>query len=263
MDCGIKMHILSMEILKEGEDETFLIQIKRKATSSLLTFSPHNKELIFLQNNKLTEFLKENEYQLRKLFHNKKRATFYTGFKLTFAMRDKKDVAAFNDKNKTIVLNKQNSNYTCTTVDYGKEKIYKIYTDASYLGKQEKGAYAFLIENHQGEYSLHTGKTDIKNSNLLELYAVIQALKTLKTEKELRIISDSQYVKKGITEWIFNWKLNGWHTVNGEKVKHIKYWQELDSLTENKYLEFCWVKGHSNHFENTLCDLYAKETAAK
>lgn len=250
-----------MKILKKQRDEDFLIQISNNNACTTLMFSPKSKKLTYKQDNKLTDLLKKNEYQLRKLLHNKRSDSFYTGFKLTFAMRNKKDVAIFNDKNKTIVLNKQNCNYICTAVDHGKHKIFKVYTDASYMGKQEKGAYAFLIENLQGEYSLHTGKTNIKNSNLLELLAVIKALETLKTENEIRIISDSQYVRKGITEWIFNWKLNDWHTVNGEKVKHIEYWQKLDNLTMDKYLEFCWVKAHSNHFENTMCDLYAKETA--
>jgi len=92
---------------------------------------------------------------------------------------------------------------------------------------------------------------------------VIEGLKKTQHIENLRIISDSRYVIKGLTEWVFNWKLNDWHTAQGEKVKNIEYWQEFDKLTENKYIEFEWVKGHSSQYENSICDFYAKMLAKR
>jgi ribonuclease HI len=74
-------------------------------------------------------------------------------------------------------------------------------------------------------------------------------------------VTDSQYVRKGLTEWIINWKLNNWTTANGEKVKNIEYWKRFDRLTDDRYIEFKYVKSHSGHFENTMADLYARDMA--
>jgi ribonuclease HI len=86
-------------------------------------------------------------------------------------------------------------------------------------------------------------------------------LELLKDEVEIRLITDSQYVRKGLTEWIINWKLNNWKTANGESVKNIKHWKKFDNLSNNKYIEFQYVKAHSQQFENTMADLYARDAA--
>ena len=91
--------------------------------------------------------------------------------------------------------------------------------------------------------------------------AVIKGLENTKEQNKIRIITDSRYIIKGLTQWIFNWKLNNWHTVQGEKAKNIEYWKQFDKLSEGKYIEFEWVKAHSNQFENSLCDFYAKQAA--
>ena len=108
---------------------------------------------------------------------------------------------------------------------------------------------------------MHTKRTKSGNSNLMEMLAVMEALELIGEEEKIRIVTDSQYVRKGLTEWVFNWKLNNWRTANNEQVKTLKYLMELDLLTDNKYLELQWVKGHADHFENTMCHLYAKEEA--
>ena len=107
------------------------------------------------------------------------------------------------------------------------------------------------------------GIKEIQNSSLIELIAVIEGLKELADHKKVRIVTDSRYVIKGLTEWLYNWKLNDWYTAQGEKVKNITFWKEYFMLTQGKYIEFEWVKAHSSHFENTICDSYAKELLNK
>ncbi len=256
----MKMFVFNMEII-ENKENSFLIKISNTKETALIQFSPENKILKFLSKNTLSSYLKENEYQIRKILHNKRPETFYKGFNLKFALRDKKEVSAFNDLSKIVVLDKRNDKNDSYVIDKGLKKIYEVFTDGSFLEKQGKGGYVVLIKDLKGKYNLNTKKTEVGSSCLIELLAAIKALELLKDIEKIRIITDSQYVRKGLTEWIINWKLNKWYTANGYKVKNIEYWEKFDSLTENKYIEFKWVKGHSNNFENTICDLYAKDTA--
>lgn len=239
------------------------IEISNDKQKTLISFSPETKELKFNDDNELSNFLIANEYQIRKILHNKRPKTFYKGFQVKFALRDKKEVEAFNDRSKIIVLDKRKGNYKNYVKDKGLKKIYELYTDGCFLEKDKSGGYAALIKSPEGNYNIYSYKTEIKSSCLIELLAAIEGLQILKNQEKIRIITDSQYVRKGLTEWIINWELNDWHTANGEKVKNIKYWKLFDSLTNGKYIEFCWVKAHSNHFENTICDFFAKKMAEK
>ncbi len=258
----MNMHIFMMEIIEEIAGK-YRIRISNSESFTELFFNPITKQIEFLRKNNLTRFLQENEYQLRKMLHNKKHNTFYKGFRLKFVLRDKKDVAEFNDRSKIVVLDNRQNQYQSYVVSEGQKNIYKIYTDGSFQEKSRQGAFALIIKDLKDAYYFHTEKVECQNSNLIELLAAMRGLERLSKIEKIRIITDSQYVRKGLTEWIVNWKLNDWYTVNGEKVKHIDYWKRFEQLSQHKYIEFQWVKGHSNHFENTLCDLYAKETAKR
>ena len=258
----MKMSLLHMEVIKE-EADCFHIRIFNKQETTRILFAPETKFLCFPRNDALSELLQENEYQLRKILHNKRPDTFYKGFKLNFAFRDQIAVAAFNDLTRLVVLDKRGEFPESYTIEEGREPICKLYTDGCFLGKEEKGAYVALVKNLNGKHNLFTGQTNVCSSSLIELMAAIKGMEMLRNIYELRIITDSRYVIKGLTEWTLNWKLNNWHTAQGNKVKNIEYWKQFDRLTENKYVEFQWVKGHSGHFENTICDFYAKQAARR
>lgn len=269
----MRMVVFTMEIIDEyyGEykikidhhkESEYGVDIKElgiEESTTYVQFSPERKQLIFLEDDSLTDYLKENEYQFRKLLHNKRPRSYFVGFKLIFSFRDKKDVAGFNDRSKIVVLDKRGGETDTYVIDEGEKSIHKIYTDGSFLEKQNKGAFALITQDLDGNYEIHTEKVFETGSSQTELMAAMRGLEILKGVEKIRIITDSQYVRKGLTEWIMCWKINGWLTANGEKVKNSENWVKFDKLTEGKYIEFQWVKGHSDHFENTLCDLYAKE----
>jgi len=254
--------VFTMEIISKRE--TFYnIVIKSNNLVCQIAFSPELKETEFIDDNSLANELKDNLYQLRKILHNKRSDTFYIGFKLKFIFKDNADAIAFNDLSKLIVLDRREGQYEVKSIEKNKNPILQVFTDGCYLEKLGKGAYTVLFKNLDGLLDLKAAKVNETSSSLIELVAVIEGLKEVKSINSLRIISDSRYVIKGLTEWMFNWKLNDWHTAQGEKVKNIEYWQEFDQLTKGKYIEFEWVKGHSFHFENTLCDFYAKQAALR
>jgi ribonuclease HI len=103
------------------------------------------------------------------------------------------------------------------------------------------------------ERQLHGGEAHTTN-NRMELLAVIEALRALTRAAAVRVTTDSQYVKNGITQWIHGWKRNGWKTSNKKPVKNEDLWRMLDELVAQHDVEWAWVKGHSGHPENELAD---------
>ena len=136
----------------------------------------------------------------------------------------------------------------------------KIYTDGSCLENPGDGGWAAIIIIDQ-QKKIISGNQENTTNNRMELLAPIEALKTLKKNSKVEIITDSKYVKLGITEWIHNWKMNGWQTSNKKEVKNIDLWKQLDSLVKDFDTKWSWVKGHSTDLLNNEVDLLAKKAA--
>jgi len=97
----------------------------------------------------------------------------------------------------------------------------------------------------------------------MELTAAINAVKKTKSKKKVKIVTDSKYVKNGIVTWINNWKKNNWKTSNKQNVKNKDLWIELDTLIQNRNINWSWIKGHANSLYNERVDLLAKNAAAE
>lgn len=136
-------------------------------------------------------------------------------------------------------------------------KKIEIFTDGSCLGNPGPGGIGILLRYRQHEKHLSEGYIRTTN-NRMELLAVIKALEKLSQSCEVNLYSDSQYMKNGITQWILKWKANGW---NQGKVKNQDLWQRLDNVTQRHKIHWHWVKGHSGHKENEICDKLAKDGA--
>ncbi len=235
------------------------INIDSENRNAEILFSSELKELKYISDNVFTDTLKDNEYQLRKILQNKRADTFYIGFKLNFILNKNIDAISFNDIENLIVYDRREKEIKVSVKEKYKPEFITLYTDGAYSEKKEICSYVSLFKSVKGLYSVKFGIKNLQNSSLIEMIAVIEGLKVLKDETKVRIVTDSRYVIKGLTEWIYNWKLNNWHTAQGEKVKNRECWLEYSDLTSGKYIEFEWVKGHSEHFENTICDRYASE----
>ena len=136
----------------------------------------------------------------------------------------------------------------------------KIYTDGSCLGNPGNGGWAAIIIDDNKKIQIMGSKKDTTN-NQMELLAPIKALKKIPKGSNVQIFTDSKYVKSGITEWIHNWKKNGWKTANKQPVKNKDLWTELDLLTNEFKIKWIWVKGHSTDSLNNEVDLIAREAA--
>ena len=132
----------------------------------------------------------------------------------------------------------------------------EIFTDGACKGNPGPGGWGAVLRYGTTEKEIY-GSSKNTTNNIMELTAVIESLKNLKKPCELIITTDSKYVKNGITEWIHNWKKNGWRTAAKKEVKNKKLWIELDSLIQIHSISWDWVKGHSGHPENERADLLA------
>ena len=136
----------------------------------------------------------------------------------------------------------------------------KIYTDGSCLENPGNGGWAAIIIDDEKKTQIKGSKKNTTN-NQMELLAPIEALKKIPKGSEVQIFTDSKYVKSGITEWIHNWKKNGWKTADKQPVKNKELWEELDLLVNEFEISWNWVKAHSTDKLNNEVDLIAREAA--
>ena len=136
-------------------------------------------------------------------------------------------------------------------------KKIEIFTDGSSLGNPGPGGWCALLRYRGHEKILSGGEKNTTN-NKMELTAVIEALKTLKEPCEVELFSDSTYVLKGISEWLDNWIKKDF-----KNIKNADLWKEFIKVSKNHKINVNWIKGHSGHKENEICDKIAKREASK
>lgn len=132
-----------------------------------------------------------------------------------------------------------------------------IYTDGACSGNPGPGGWGVLLRNGGTETELCGGEPATTN-NRMELLAVIEALRSFTQPVQARVYTDSQYVQKGISEWIHSWKRRGWKTAGKEPVKNEDLWRRLDALAATHTVEWRWVRGHNGHPENERADALAR-----
>ncbi|RMD69696.1 MAG: ribonuclease HI [Gammaproteobacteria bacterium] len=135
------------------------------------------------------------------------------------------------------------------------EKV-EIFTDGACRGNPGPGGWGVVLRYKGKEKHLYGGEPHTTN-NRMELMAAIKGLEALKRPSEVVLTTDSQYLKKGITEWIHNWQRRGWKTASGTPVKNADLWRRLLALTSRHHVEWHWVRGHRGHPENELADQLA------
>jgi len=129
----------------------------------------------------------------------------------------------------------------------------ELFTDGACKGNPGQGGWGALLRYGDAEKELFGGEQDTTN-NRMELMAVIKGLEALNRASVVTVTTDSKYVKNGITEWIHNWKRNGWKTAAKKPVKNEDLWRELDDMVAKHQVTWRWVKGHAGHEENERAD---------
>ena len=130
------------------------------------------------------------------------------------------------------------------------------FTDGACRGNPGPGGWGVVLRYGDRERELYGGEAETTN-NRMELMAAIQALETLTRPCRVRVTTDSQYVMKGITEWMAGWKRRGWKTADRKPVKNAELWRRLDAAQARHQVEWQWVRGHTGHPENEQADALA------
>ena len=137
-------------------------------------------------------------------------------------------------------------------------KQVEVFTDGACKGNPGPGGWGALLRYGGAEKQLCGGEAETTN-NRMELMGAIEALRALKEPCAVRLTTDSQYVRQGITQWLHNWKRNGWKTAAKKPVKNEDLWRELDEQVSRHQVSWHWVKGHSGHRENEIADQLANQ----
>ena len=144
---------------------------------------------------------------------------------------------------------------------------FKAYTDGACSGNPGIGGWGVVLLAEKNSTIMKrrelSGGSINTTNNQMELTAAIQSLKALKKPAKISIITDSSYVKNGITEWLYNWKMNNWKTSSKKDVKNKTLWLELEELEKKNKVDWLWVKGHSGNLENERADFLARQEISK
>ncbi len=135
-------------------------------------------------------------------------------------------------------------------------EIVDIFSDGACKGNPGPGGWGAVLRFGDQEKEIFGGEPQTTN-NRMEMTAVIEALSQLKRASKVRVYTDSQYVQKGISEWLPGWKARRWRTAANQPVKNVDLWQRLDVLAAQHDVEWLWVKGHAGHPENERADALA------
>ena len=139
-------------------------------------------------------------------------------------------------------------------------KHVQLITDGSCIGNPGKGGWACILRFGEHKRELFGCEPQTTN-NRMELTAAIEGLSRLKEDCKVEIITDSEYVKNGITKWIHGWKQRGWKTAEKKPVVNQDLWLQLDELVSRHQIEWTWTKGHAAHEDNNRCDELANQAA--
>lgn len=138
----------------------------------------------------------------------------------------------------------------------------QLFTDGACLGNPGPGGWAFILRHIESGKAIERfgGERETTN-NRMELLSVIHGLRSLEKSCDVEVFSDSQYVIKGLNEWLDGWKAKGWKRGRNDPVKNVELWQDLDELRNRHDLRPAWVRGHAGHPENERCDVLASAAA--
>lgn len=139
-------------------------------------------------------------------------------------------------------------------------KNVQLITDGACLGNPGPGGWACILRYGDCRKELWGSEPETTN-NRMELRAAVEGLRALKEPCRVEIITDSNYLRNGMTQWIRRWKTNGWRTADGKPVKNQDLWLELDALVSKHEVTWRWVKGHADHPDNNRCDELAQRAA--
>ncbi len=138
--------------------------------------------------------------------------------------------------------------------------IIELITDGACVGNPGPGGWAALLR-YRGREKVLMGSVGYTTNNRMELQAALEGLRAIKRSARVRVLTDSQYLQKGMSEWLPRWKARGWRTSDRQPVQNADLWQQLEPMLTQHQIEWCWVRGHAGHVDNERVDELARQAA--
>ncbi len=226
-----------------------------------MDYFPAERAIVFSEENSLAEKIRNNYFQFEKVMRSAIKGNIRTGQTIHCIFIEDFPFLKDADFLEFIRVDQRNDELKITTHNSGMAGITQIYADGSTVETTGLSGFGGFIQTPTGERKTFTASFNGGSNNLMELLAVTEGLKQLKSENEIQVNTDSRFVIRGLVQWVHFWRHNNWQTAYGSKVKFARQWQLIDELCQNKLIEFRWIKGHSGHEEQSLCHDLAKHSA--
>lgn len=259
---SLRLRIIKLEIKIESVQDTKIsCLLVKDDTNVRLNYFPDKKAIEFSEENILTQIIHKNRFQFEKVMSSAVKGNIRMGQIINCVFIEGFNFLRDADFYRIIQIDRRSEKLAITTCDNESEGFHKIYADGSFFCKTGKSGYGGFIETPDGnQEKFYQSFSDCSN-NLMELMAVTEGLKRMQNIERIQVNTDSRFVIRGLTQWVHFWRHNTWQTAYGSKVKFAKHWQQADRLCEGKLIEFRWIKGHSGHPKQSLCDQIARESA--
>lgn len=216
----------------------------------------------FNQKASFTELVQHNLIQIQKVVLSSLKAKVPIKKPIHFVLINQFPFLNHNDYLQYICIDQRKHLPLIYSKKEGTAVITKIFCDGSHAYLQNRSGFAGIIEYPDHTNEIYSATLAEKSNNYIELLAVIEGIKQIKSYKLFQINTDSRYVIRGLSQWVYFWKYNNWQTAFGTKVKFAELWQELDQLCQKKYIELKWIKGHSGNQYQDFCHCMAKELSS-
>nr|WP_321409906.1 ribonuclease H [uncultured Carboxylicivirga sp.] len=251
--------ILTIEAINTSAIQCYAVDSNDIIT--YFSYYPGQNRTNFTNNNKLTDILIKNKFQLEKVLQSASKRNIKVGQKINCVFIPDFNFLNESDYNQFIRLDRRKGILVISSSTDETKDICKLYADGSFASESFTSGYGIIIDYNDGKTNVINKSFTGGSSSLMELKAVLEGLKRLNEFESIQVNTDSRYVIRGMVQWMHFWKYNDWQTASGSDVKFSEVWKELDALTDGKFIEFKWIKGHSGHSLQDFCHILAKESA--
>lgn len=234
--------------------------VSDEVETNYLDYHRDERILIFAEENALAKKIQTNSIQFEKIIRSAIKGKIRVGQTIHAVFIEDFPFLKDADFLQYIRVDRRNGDLKITTHQSETAGIHQIYADGSCTVETGQSGFGGFIETPDGKRKTFKASLNGGSNNLMELLAVTEGLKQLKTVSQIRINTDSRFVIRGLVQWVHFWKHNNWQTAYGQKVKFAQVWQEIDALCADKFIEFRWIKGHSGHEEQSICHDLAKQS---
>ena len=224
-------------------------------------YYPEQKKLKFREEKHLSEILNQYQFQFEKIIRSAISGKLTVGQKIRCVFLDGFNFLTETDFNNFIRMDRRGGGLRISSSTEESEGLIKIFTDGSFTPDSMKSGYGGIIKYSDGGHDIFSRTFSSGGSNLMELLAVLEGLNRLRSINEIQVNTDSRFVIRGMVQWMHFWKHNDWQTAYGRQVRFEEHWRQLFGLSEDKLIEFKWIKGHSGHLEQEFCHNLARKSA--